>query len=190
MAYALRTNAGPIELVYGQSVVAGGISLSYGSMLAWDDESRAAVGIYSIVEPDAVPDGKIATGSSLEDDNGTIRRVWMLDDAPDVPQPAYDPRGLIATLSGAVDSDGGVAGVDNAMGMQAAMELMPGIYWFFFSQPLPDESYITAPGYRDPAITFDVKVTDQQADYVEITTIDRVTSQPARPAFVCVTVSR
>lgn len=57
------------------------INASYQTVMLWSDQERAAIGVYPIVD-DAIPDGKITTGSALENDNGTIRRRWTLEDAP------------------------------------------------------------------------------------------------------------
>lgn len=62
------------------------INASYQTVMLWSDDERAAIGVYPIVD-DAIPDGKIATGSTLENDSGTIRRRWTLEDAPPPPVP-------------------------------------------------------------------------------------------------------
>lgn len=70
-----------VELQLGHDVVIGGVVSSYQTVAIWSDATRAAKGIKTIVN-DAVPDGKVATGSSLVDDDGTPRRVWTLMDVP------------------------------------------------------------------------------------------------------------
>jgi len=62
------------------------INASYETVMLWSDQERADIGVYPIVD-DAVPEGKVATGSTLENDSGTIRRRWTLEDAPPPPVP-------------------------------------------------------------------------------------------------------
>ena len=90
MNYAQLTETGPIALS-GPGLVYGDERFSLQTMLLWSDDERAARDIFPIVD-DAIPNGKIATGSTLENDNGTIRRRWTLDDAPApaVPQSISD----------------------------------------------------------------------------------------------------
>jgi len=57
------------------------INASYQTVMLWSDQERAAIGVYPIVD-DVIPEGKIATGSTLENDDGTIRRRWTLEDIP------------------------------------------------------------------------------------------------------------
>jgi hypothetical protein len=57
------------------------INASYQTVMLWSDDERAAIGVYPIVD-DAIPEGKVSTGSALENDNGTIRRRWVLEDIP------------------------------------------------------------------------------------------------------------
>ena len=42
------------------------INASYQTVMLWSDDERAAIGVYPIVD-DAIPEGKVATGSTLED---------------------------------------------------------------------------------------------------------------------------
>lgn len=85
MNYAQLTESGPI-LLSSNDLVHGDERFSLRTMLLWSDEERAARDIFPIVD-DAIPNGKIATGSTLENDNGTIRRRWTLEDAPPLPVP-------------------------------------------------------------------------------------------------------
>lgn len=62
------------------------LNASYQTVMLWSDDERAAIGVYPIVD-DAIPDGKVATGSTLENDGGVIRRRWTLEDAPPPPVP-------------------------------------------------------------------------------------------------------
>lgn len=62
------------------------INASYQTVMLWSDQERADIGVYPIVD-DAVPEGKVATGSTLENDSGTVRRRWTLEDAPPPPVP-------------------------------------------------------------------------------------------------------
>ena len=57
------------------------INASYQTVMLWSDQERAAIGVYPIVD-DAIPDGKVATGSTLENDAGVIRRRWQLTPIP------------------------------------------------------------------------------------------------------------
>lgn len=82
MAFALRRAQGPLELLPGTPIVSGDVQFSYDTMLLWSDAERAAHGVFPIVEPDAVPVGKVANGSTLADDGTAVRRVLTLVDAP------------------------------------------------------------------------------------------------------------
>lgn len=67
-------------------IVVGDMFLPITTLNAWSDGERAAVGVLTIVDDD-IPEGKITTESTLENDNGTIRRRWTLEDAPSPPPP-------------------------------------------------------------------------------------------------------
>lgn len=90
MNYAQIIFGQPVELGYGETITflqgEDWILASYATVMMWSDEERAAIGVYPIVD-DAIPDGKVATGSALENDAGTIRRRWALEDAPPPPVP-------------------------------------------------------------------------------------------------------
>lgn len=85
--YAIQTQDGWLELVVGEPVrvfdadLDDVITWQYADMLSWSPQFRTARGIKPIVEVD-VPDGKIASGSSLGDIDGKPYRVWTLADAP------------------------------------------------------------------------------------------------------------
>lgn len=80
------------ELQPGRDFVeANGTVSSYGTVMNWSAQQRSAKGIKAIVD-DAIPSGKVQTGSTLVDDNGTPRRQWTLTDAapPAVPEEISD----------------------------------------------------------------------------------------------------
>lgn len=79
-AYAMN---GPnwVELQPGRDVTIDGVVSSYDTVLIWSSQMRTSRGIKAIVD-DPMPAGKMAAGSSLIDDNGSPRRVWVLVDAP------------------------------------------------------------------------------------------------------------
>ncbi len=91
MSYAMN---GPnwIELQPGRDVIISDVASSYETVTRWTPQMRTARGIKAIIE-DAIPDGKIVTGSTLVDDKGTPRRVWILEDAP----PALVPQEISET---------------------------------------------------------------------------------------------
>jgi len=82
MKYALNTT----ELT-GSDIAVGDVQFSYATMLQWSDAERAAHGIYPIID-DAIPEGKVATGSTLEQGDGVVLRHWTLEDAPPPPVPS------------------------------------------------------------------------------------------------------
>ena len=98
MTYALALeDRAPVELLPGNDVTfsldvevpAGDeivietqqFTASYETMTRWTDAERAQRSIYPIVD-DPIPDGKIATGSSLEKVGQVVQRHWTLTDAP------------------------------------------------------------------------------------------------------------
>ncbi len=85
MQYALITNSAPAEIT-GSAIETSNVQFSYQTMLLWSDSERAAHGIYPITD-DAITDGKVATGSTLEFTNGAVARHWTLEDAPPPPVP-------------------------------------------------------------------------------------------------------
>lgn len=90
MTYAQIITGQPIALNPALAVTfereGATINASYETVMLWSDDERAAIGVYPIVD-DAIPEGKIATGSALENDNGVVRRRWTLEDAPPPPVP-------------------------------------------------------------------------------------------------------
>lgn len=91
MTYAQIISGNPVALNPALAVSfdreGQAINASYETVMLWSDQERAAIGVHPIVD-DAIPDGKIATGSTLESENGVIRRRWTLEDAPPPPVPA------------------------------------------------------------------------------------------------------
>lgn len=90
MTYVQIISGSPVALSPANTVTfereGATINASYQTVMLWSDDERAAIGVYPIVD-DAIPEGKVATGSTLENDNGTIRRRWALKDAPPPPVP-------------------------------------------------------------------------------------------------------
>ena len=106
------------------------INASYQTVMLWSDDERAAIGVYPIVD-DAIPEGKVATGSTLENDNGTIRRRWTLEDAPPPPVPAVISDRQFAhvlALQGLITQDEALAWVktgDVPSALQALVDEIP-----------------------------------------------------------------
>ena len=90
MTYAHIISGSPVALSPASAVTferdGAVINASYQTVMLWSDQERAAIGVYPIVD-DAIPEDKVATGSSLENDGGVIRRRWTLEDAPPPPVP-------------------------------------------------------------------------------------------------------
>lgn len=90
MTYAQIISGQPIALNPASAVTferdGASINASYQTVMLWSDDERAAIGVYPIID-DAIPDGKVATGSALENDNGKVRRRWTLEDTPPPPVP-------------------------------------------------------------------------------------------------------
>lgn len=74
----------PVPL--GQMVSYNDTNASAETVRLWSDDERAAWGIYA-VEDDPIPDGKVATGSTLTWDGRTVKREWTLQDTPPPPVP-------------------------------------------------------------------------------------------------------
>lgn len=84
MAFAILENGAWRELIPGEDVVIDDIASSFETITIWSTQMRASRGIKTIVD-DVIPDGKVATGSTLVDDGGKPRRTWTLIDAPPPP---------------------------------------------------------------------------------------------------------
>lgn len=118
------------------------VNASYQTVMLWSDQERAAIGVYPIVD-DAVPDGKVATGSTLESDNGTIRRHWALEDAPPPPVPgSISPAQAKATLY-----DVGLLDAAESLVADHPYPLVR-IYWQSALQFDRDNAYIAAIAYE------------------------------------------
>lgn len=141
MNYAQLTESGPIALS-GPGLVYGDERFSLQTMLLWSDDERAARDIFPIVDDD-IPNGKVATGSTLENDNGTIRRRWTLEDAPPPPVPqSITPAQAKATLY-----DAGLLDAAEALVAEHPYPLVR-IYWNSALQFDRDNAYIAAIAYE------------------------------------------
>jgi hypothetical protein len=172
MAYALRTSAGPIELAYGQSVSAGDVAFSFETMLSWSATGRAAFGIVPIVEPGPVPAGKVATGSTLQDDNGTVRRVWTLEDAPPASEPVKSLTYVGNCRISADATTGALTILSQTENVSSVARLSKGWIRVFsgdatsteplFATPIPNDSAIRlARVIKQTSSAVDIKTTDQ-----------------------------
>jgi hypothetical protein len=85
MTLAQRNNGSPIELT-GGDVRSGDLTVSYAAVLSMSEQARKVFDVETIVEL-PIPEGKIATSSSLAVVNGQIVREWVLVDAPPPPVP-------------------------------------------------------------------------------------------------------
>jgi hypothetical protein len=85
MTFATIQNGSPSPLPTSDITV-GDVQFSYSTMLLWTDAERASYGIYPIVD-DAIPAGKVSTGSTLEKVGNVVQRHWTLADAPPPPVP-------------------------------------------------------------------------------------------------------
>lgn len=81
MNYALN-----VDELTGADIAVGDVQFSYATMLLWSDVERASCGIYPIID-DVIPEGKVATGSTLEQGDGVVLRHWTLEDDPPPPVP-------------------------------------------------------------------------------------------------------
>jgi len=118
------------------------INASYQTVMIWSDDERAAIGVHPIVDDD-IPEGKVATGSTLEDDNGVIRRRWTLEDAPPPPVPqSITPAQAKATLY-----DAGLLDAAESLVAEHPYPLVR-IYWQSALQFDRDNAYIAAIAYE------------------------------------------
>lgn len=99
MSYAQIQSGQPIELT-GGTLTSGDVQFSYETMQLWSDDERKTCDIYTITD-DVIPSSKVATGSTLEFSDGTMRRVWMLEDAPppSVPDSVSPSQARLALLA-------------------------------------------------------------------------------------------
>ena len=86
MKYAAVNTGEPVEISGPVYVTPDGDRPRVSYFQHWTSEELAAIGVHPIVEP-PIPEGKVATGSTLEWNGETVTRVWQLEDYV-VPVPA------------------------------------------------------------------------------------------------------
>jgi hypothetical protein len=59
--------------------------------ILWTDAELAAIGLYRPLPADPIPDGKRATGESVQIVDGDVKVVLDLEDIPTPPPPSTDP---------------------------------------------------------------------------------------------------
>lgn len=64
-----------------------GTSHAANVLTLWTQAELAFIGVYPVVD-DAIPEGQIQTGSTLERDGDVVRRRWTLAPAPPPPVPS------------------------------------------------------------------------------------------------------
>lgn len=82
MALSLVTNGSAVELPYGRDVQTGEIIHTYEGLLLWSEDERNAVGVFTIEESEEIPADCLVVSSSLEVDEGTVRRVIECEPIP------------------------------------------------------------------------------------------------------------
>lgn len=142
-------NNQPVPL--GQMVSYDDTNASAETVRLWTDEERAAWGIYP-VQDDPIPDGKVATGSTLTWDGASVRREWTLQDAP--PPPA--PQSITPAQAKAQLYEMGL--LDDAEALVASHPYaLVRIYWNSALQFDRDNAYIAA-------LAFELGIDDQLDD--------------------------
>jgi hypothetical protein len=84
--HAIIRPSGP-EIVSGAFRDEQGISHPANVLTLWSDAELATIGVYPVVD-DPIPEGQIATGSTLALDGDVVRRSWTLEPAPPPSVPA------------------------------------------------------------------------------------------------------
>lgn len=176
MTYAQIISSQPVALNPSSAVTfereGQTINASYQTVMLWSDDERAAIGVYPIVD-DTIPEGKVATGSTLENDNGAVRRRWVLADAPPPPVPqSISDRQFFHMLAklGTITKDEALAAVKTGeipAALQAFVAAIPdeddrfdaemllsGAVEFRFDHPLTP-AIAAANGWQHPAETGD-----------------------------------
>lgn len=105
--------------------------------------------------------------------------------------PVIDPNAPSTSVIAAAElgtAGGEITGIEGASGIGFAMMVMDGVFWLFFNSPQPDVKYM--PFVQSPDFDVDVRVTDRQTDYLEVTARSRATNEPVIPAGFAITVQR
>jgi len=126
-------------------------------------------------------------------DLAALLQAWKDEgNTPAEPEPELPPAPQARTASVTALADllveaDEVTAVGIVANFGGAFQLMPGVFWVYFSTPQPDENYTVsaqAPGYNAD-VTYPLNT-----DYIEITVSDRVTGEAATPSRLVLDVKR
>lgn len=115
-----------------------GVLYSPGIAWVWGEDALAALGLYAPAAADAVPDGKIVTGTTVDRVSGVVRFVHTLEDAPVyVPQSITMRQARLALLAADLLAD--VEAIMAQPGREAAR-----IEWEYATEMRRDHELITS----------------------------------------------
>lgn len=184
MALYLEIESGSFELFDGSQLLGSGDGAYRVNAAAveacWSVEACEAVGLYRPEAADAVPDGKIVTGTTVQRVGGVVKFVHTLADAP-VYVPETPELYALATMT---IEDGNVSAIVPSTKLAGGFRLDTGIYWVFFAEPQPATDY--------QVLCFNhasrVYVSERYEDFFVITA--ESDGAPTDPGNICIQITR
>lgn len=158
-----------------------GVLYSPGIAWVWDEAALAALGLYAPAAADAVPDGKVITGTTVNRVSGVVRFVHTLEDAP-----VYVPSTPHIFAMGRFSVGAWEIGAISAtMGIAGATMMDIGVYWIDFAEAQPNDDYIAMASDRDKSVT----VTERYPEFCVVECTD-MAGNPADPAEFVIQLTR
>lgn len=130
----------------------------------WTVAEREAKGLFVPFDP-GVPEGYAATGRSVQRLEGVVRFVYDLVEAPASSYVPTTP--TLCCMASLTVTDMEIGGIEVATGLGMALWVGPGQYWVFFSEAMPDYSYVAVAA----ASAGRANVSLRELDFMEITVV-------------------
>jgi hypothetical protein len=172
------------EILPGVNVMFGKIGYSYETVMNWSPQMKTSRGVKVIIET-PVPVGQVSIGSTLVDDAGKPRRVWTLQDAPEVvPVPSQPVLYAAASLK---IEDFDITGIDVQSRFAGAFWIDVGKYCVFFAEPQPDTAYM-AMASAGPCSAYVLEA--EKAEDMFTITVTNTAGEPTDAGFVNISIVR
>jgi len=142
----------------------------------WSAVDLAGVGLYLPAAADAVPEGKIVTGTSVDRVGGAVKFVHALADAP-----VYVPSTPHIFAMGRFSvGDWEIGAISATMGIAGATMMDIGVYWIDFAEAQPNDDYIAIASDRDKSVT----VTERYPEFCVVECMDMLGDRADPAEFV------
>lgn len=147
----------------------------------WSAGALADWGLYVPADADAVPEGKVVIGTTVERVGGVVKFVNTLEDAP-----VYVPSTPHIFAMGRFSvGDWEIGAISATMGIAGATMMDTGVYWIDFLEAQPDDDYIAIASDRDKSVT----VTERYPEFCVVECTD-MSGNPADPAEFVIQLTR